>query len=152
MVALTRSDMRSAWTPAPVRLPAVPVLLLALALSPLTARAQTSRTAPPPEPPTDADGNFVYAPPGPAKSVEIGNFYLKRHKYKAAISRFQEAIQARPDYAPAYLGLGRTYEKMNMKQKALDAYQAYLDKLPSDKDAEEAKDVHRAMDRLRAEH
>lgn len=123
-----------------------------LALGPLVLRAQTSRTPPPPQPSPDLDGGFVYASPGPAKSVEIGNFYLKRHKYKAAISRFQEAIQARSDYAPAYLGLGKAYEKTGQKQKALDAYQQYLDKLPSDKDAADAKDVHRAMERLRAEH
>jgi len=126
--------------------------LLVLALGPNVLRGQTSRTAPPPSPPPDLDGGFVYTPPGPAKSVEIGNFYLKRHKYKAAISRFNEAIQARSDYAPAYLGLGKAYEKTDQKQKALDAYQRYLDMLPSDKDAADAKDVHRAMERLRAEH
>lgn len=130
----------------------VPLGLLALVLSPPGLRAQSSRTPPPPQAPPDLDGGFAYAPPGPAKSVEIGNFYLKRHKYKAAISRFNEAIQTRADYAPAYLGLGKAYEKTGQKQKALDAYRQYLDMLPSDKDAEDAKDVHRAMDRLREEH
>lgn len=130
----------------------VPPGLLMLALSPLVLHAQSSRTPPPPKASPDLDGGFVYTPPGPAKSVEIGNFYLKRHNYKAAISRFQEAIQTRADYAPAYLGLGKAYEKTGQKQKALDAYQRYLDMLPSDKEAADAKDVHRAMDRLRAEH
>lgn len=124
---------------------------LILVLSPVGLRAQSSRTPPTPQPPPDLDGGHVYHPPGPAKSVEIGNFYLKRHKYKAAISRFQEAIQTRSDFAPAYLGLGKAYDKMGQRQKALDAYQQYLDMLPSDKDAEDAKDVHRAMERLRAE-
>lgn len=126
--------------------------LLLLAISALTLRAQSSRTPPPPKPSPDLDGGFVYTPPGPAKSVEIGNFYLKRHNYKAAISRFKEAIQTRADYAPAYLGLGKAYEKTRQKQKALDAYQKYLDMLPSDKDAEDAKDVHRALDRLLSGH
>jgi len=124
---------------------------LLLALSPVSSRAQTSRTPPPPQPPADLDGSFKYAPPGPAKSVEIGNFYLRRHKYQAAISRFQEAVQVRSDYAPAYLGLGKAYEKIGQKEKALHAYQQYLDALPSDKDAEDARDVHRAMARLRDE-
>jgi tetratricopeptide (TPR) repeat protein len=127
------------------------MLGLLLALSPVTFKAQTSRTPPPPQPPTDLDGGFKYTPPGPAKSVEIGNFYLKRHNYKAAISRFKEAIQTRSDYAPAYLGLGKAYEKTGQKQKALDAYRKYLDALPSDKDAEDARDVHRAIARLRGE-
>jgi len=125
---------------------------LILVLSPVNSRAQTSRTPPPPQAPADLDGSFKYTPPGPAKSVEIGNFYLKRHKYDAAISRFQEAVLARSDYAPAYLGLGRAYEKIGQKQKALDAYQRYLDALPSDKDAEDAKEVHRAIERLHGEH
>jgi len=126
--------------------------VLLLALSPASVRAQASRTPPPPQAPADLDGSFKYTPPGPAKDVEVGNFYLKRHKYEAAISRFQEAIQARPDYAPAYLGMGRAYEKIGQKQKALDAYQQYLDALPSDKEAEDAKEVHRAMVRLREQH
>jgi len=81
--------------------------------------------------------------------VEIGNFYLRRKDYKGALSRFEEAARTDPNYAPAYLGLGKVYEKTGMKQKALDAYQRYLDLLPSDKDAQDAKDVHRAMERLR---
>lgn len=130
----------------------VPPGLLVLVLSPLALWAQTSRTPPPPQSPPDLNGGSAYTPPGPTKSVEIGNFYLKRHNYKAAISRFKEAIQTRSDYAPAYLGLGKAYEKAGQKKKALAAYQQYLDMLPSDKDAADAKDVHRAMDRLRAGH
>jgi tetratricopeptide (TPR) repeat protein len=120
-------------------------------LNPLASRAQTSRTPPAPQPPVELEKNSPYTTPGPEKCVEVGNFYLKRGKYKAAVSRFEEAIQTRPDYAQAYLGLGKADEKMGLKQKALDAYQQYLDLLPSDKDAEDAKDVHRAMARLRGE-
>jgi tetratricopeptide (TPR) repeat protein len=123
---------------------------LFLVVSPLASHAQTSRTPPPPAPPPET--RSVYTPPGPAKDVEVGNFYLKRRAYRAAASRFEEAIQSRADYAPAYLGLGKTYEKMGLKHKALSAYQQYLDLLPSDKDAEDAKDVHRAIARLRAGH
>jgi len=90
----------------------------------------------------------AYVSPSPAKSVEIGNFYLKRKSYKAALSRFQEAVHSNPEYAPAYLGLGKTYEKLGRRQEALDAYQKYLDMLPSDKDAEQAKEVQRALRRL----
>jgi tetratricopeptide (TPR) repeat protein len=125
--------------------------LLILFTRPVPCQAQTSRTAPPPEPPVELENPPAFTPPGPAKSVEIGNFYLKRGKYKAAASRFEEAIQSRSDYAPAFLGLGKAYDKMRLRQKALAAYQRYLDLLPSDQDAENAKDVHRAMDRLRSE-
>jgi tetratricopeptide (TPR) repeat protein len=89
-----------------------------------------------------------YEPPAASKSVEIGNFYLRRKRYNAALSRFQEAAATDPYYAPAYLGLGKAYEKIGLKQKALDAYHKYLDKLPSEKQAVEARDAHKAIDRL----
>jgi tetratricopeptide (TPR) repeat protein len=85
------------------------------------------------------------------KSVEIGDFYFRRKRFVGALSRYQEAVKTDPNYAPAYLGLGKVYEKMGLKQKALEAYQRYLDELPSEKQADEAKDVHRAIDRLHEE-
>ncbi len=93
----------------------------------------------------------LYVPPGAAKDVEIGNYYFRKGSYRAALSRFKEAAEADPTYAAAYLGLGKVYEKVGLKRKALDAYQKYLDSLPSEKDAEEAKAVHRAMTRLEKE-
>jgi tetratricopeptide (TPR) repeat protein len=89
--------------------------------------------------------------PSPAKSVEVGNYYLRRKKLQAALSRFQEAVRTNPHYAPAYLGLGKVYEKLGLKQKALEAYERYLDELPSAKDAEEAKGAQQAVARLQKE-
>src|SRR5689334_19446349 len=86
---------------------------------------------------SDADkdpGKSIYVPPGAVKSVEIGNFYLRRRQYNGALSRFKEAVEENSTYAPAYLGLGKVYEHLGLKQKALDAYQQYLDALPSEKD------------------
>jgi len=97
---------------------------------------------------TEPEEKPLYVPPGPAKSVEVGNFYLRKRDYRAALSRFKEAADADPTYADAYLGLGKVYEKIGLKRKALDAYRKYLDALPSEKDAEDAKAVHRAMARL----
>jgi tetratricopeptide (TPR) repeat protein len=93
----------------------------------------------------------VFVSPAASKSVEIGDFYLKRKKYKAALSRFQEALQTDPHYAPAYRELGRVYERMGSWQKSLDSYRKYLDELPSAKDAREAKDIHKAIARLQQE-
>jgi len=73
---------------------------------------------------------------------------LRRGRYKAALSRFQEALKTDQHYAPAYRELGKAYEKMGSWQKALDAYRKYLDELPSAKDAREAKNIHRAIARL----
>jgi tetratricopeptide (TPR) repeat protein len=103
----------------------------------------------PPKPSYDDDWNYVS--PGPAKCVEAGNVYLHRGSLPGALSRFQEALKDDPHYAPAYLGLGKVYERMKQKQKALDAYQRYLDELPSASEAAEAHDAHRAIARLKKE-
>jgi tetratricopeptide (TPR) repeat protein len=89
-----------------------------------------------------------YISPPAWKSVEIGDFYLMRKSFRAALSRYQEAVKTDPYYAPGYLGLGKVYDRLGLKQKALDAYRKYLDLLPSAKDAEEAKEVHKAIARL----
>jgi tetratricopeptide (TPR) repeat protein len=122
----------------------LPVLLLTLIALPCgitTTSAQEEQSNP--------DAPSPYVTPGPQKSVEIGDFYFKRKRYAGALSRYKEAVQADPHFAPAYLGLGKVYERMGLKQKALEAYQRYLDELPSKKQADEATEVHRAIERLR---
>jgi tetratricopeptide (TPR) repeat protein len=122
------------------------LMLLAVMLFPggfADARAQGAESKP--------DDTPRYVTPPAWKSVEIGDFYFRRKKYAGALSRYKEAAKTDPNFAPAYLGQGKVYEKMGLKQKALEAYQRYLDELPSEKQADEAKDVHRAIDRLRAE-
>ena len=107
---------------------------------------------PPAQPPAAKDDPVrAFASPSASKSVEIGDFYLRRRKYKAALSRFQEALKTDPHYAPAYRELGKVYEKMSLWQKSLDAYRKYLDELPSAKDAREAKDIHKSIARLEKE-
>jgi tetratricopeptide (TPR) repeat protein len=134
--------------------------LIGLGCAPIVLRARQGQPAPnqaapssQPVPATDdnSDGGPRYYPPGPRKSVEIGNFYLRKKDYRGALSRFQEARETDPNYAAAYLGLGKVYEKIGLKQKALDAYRKYLDALPSDKDALEAKDAQKAIARLQKE-
>jgi tetratricopeptide (TPR) repeat protein len=87
----------------------------------------------------------------PRVSVEIGNFYLHKKAYRGALSRFREAVRDDPDYAPAYLGLGQVYEKLGRKGEALAAYETFLDKLPSERDAQRAKGAHKAIMRLKRE-
>ncbi|PYV27705.1 MAG: hypothetical protein DMG27_03155 [Acidobacteria bacterium] len=43
-----------------------------------------------------------YVPPSARKSVEVGNYYLRKKKYNAALSRYQEAVETDP-YKPATL-------------------------------------------------
>ena len=115
----------------------------------ITVSAPIVRAQVPEKPPSPAiDPDWSYTSPGPAKCVEIGNVYLHKGELKGALSRFQEAVKDNPHYAPAYLGLGKVYERMKEKQKALEAYERYLSELPSAKDAADAKDAQRAVARL----
>lgn len=132
--------------------------VLILAAVALSARGQNAQNAPKKAPAVEVDPDAdkystekKYLPPGAVKSVEIGDFYLRKKKYKGALSRFQEAVQEDSSYAPAYLGLGKVYEQIGLKEKALDNYKKYLDALPSEKDALEAKNVQREVARLEHE-
>ena len=126
------------------RIPIVMVILAASLQLP-QVRAQEAQAPPTSEPEEEAK---PYTPPPAWKSVEIGDFYFKRKKYRGALSRYQEAATTDPHYPRAYLGLGRVYEKIGLKQKALESYQRYLDELPSTKDALEAKEAQKAVARL----
>lgn len=117
-------------------------LIVALVLACVPASAQQ------PAPTRAADADPAYVSSGPVKCVEVGDYYFKRKKYAGALSRYEEAVKTDPYYAPGYLGLGKVYEKLGFKQKALANFQKYLDMLPSDKQAAEAKDVHKAIARL----
>lgn len=94
------------------------------------------------------DDSRPYTSPSATKSVEVGDYYFRRKKYNAALSRYQEAVKTDPYYAPSYLGMGRVYEKIGLKRKALEAYRKYLEALPSAKQAEEAKEARKAITRL----
>ena len=122
------------------------VALATIVAAPI-ARAQVPEKIP--SYPIDPD--WSYTSPGPKKCVEVGNFYLRQGNLSAARSRFEEALKDNSHYAPAYLGLGKVYERMKQKQKALDAYQRYLDELPSSQAAADAKDAQRAVVGLRKE-
>lgn len=96
----------------------------------------------------ELESSYHYVPPSAKQSVDIGNFYFSRKDYRGALSRYEESARDDPYYAPAYLGLGKVYEKTGKAQEALTAYQKYLSVLPSKKQADEAKDVHKAIRRL----
>ena len=99
----------------------------------------------------DVQKSFHYVPPSARQSVEIGDFYFHRKDYRGALSRYEEAAKHDPYYAPAYLGLGKVYDKMGKRREALAAYRKYLDTLPSQKQADEATGAHKAIRRLERE-
>lgn len=117
------------------------------------AEAFGGQTSIPPPPPAheSAAQYWKYWRPSPEKCVEVGNFYLKRGDLNAAVSRFKQAVKSDPDYAPAYLGLGKAYDRLNEKESSLDAYEKYLAELPTSRAAARAKGVHKAIARLKRE-
>lgn len=124
------------------------VCFLSLAASLLAVAQDGPQPSPPPAEEDQKAEGYRYVPAPPWRSVEVGDYYFRRKRYRAALSRYQEAAELDPYYAPAFLGLGRVYEKIGLREKALENYRKHLDLLPSTKDAEEAKDVHKAIERL----
>jgi Flp pilus assembly protein TadD len=61
------------------------------------------------------------------RSLDVGNFYLKKGEYDAAIDRFEEAAHYNPKAAKPYLLLGETYEKKSDSADAITAYRKYLE-------------------------
>lgn len=79
----------------------------------------------------------IYNPLMAEKSVKIGDFYLKRKNYDAAIQRYQEALEYQPNRIEAFVALGRAYEKKGDPQKAVAVYRDFLEKFPSSPKAAE---------------
>lgn len=105
------------------------LLLLLLLASPggVFAQGQQPSSPPPKEP--------VFDPYHAEKSTEIGEYYMKKGNYDAAIDRFQDAVRYKPGFARPYRLMGEAYEKKSEKAEAVKAYEKYLEIVPSADDA-----------------
>jgi tetratricopeptide (TPR) repeat protein len=79
------------------------------------------------------------------KATEVGDYYRKRKNYRAAESRYREALEWKPNDAIASYRLAQTLEKMNRGDEALTYYQGYLKILPH---GEFGEDCHKSITRL----
>jgi len=85
-----------------------------------------------PEPMKRDDRAFSHYDPHQAeKDVEVGKYYLKMKNYRAAIERFNSALENKPNDAEATLGLAQTQEKLDMPGKAYLNYQKCIEILPN---------------------
>ena len=85
-------------------------------------------------------GEFTLWDPHRAmKAIEVGDFYLKRLNYGAAISRYREALEFKPHDAEATYKLANALEKSGDTKGALENYQDYLKILPRGPYAEQSK-------------
>jgi tetratricopeptide (TPR) repeat protein len=82
------------------------------------------------------------------KDVEVGNFYFKRQNYRAALSRFCEALQYKPNDAVATFRIAESLEKFDDLAGAQAYYESYLKILPEGPFAREAK---KALDRIKGQ-
>jgi len=73
------------------------------------------------------------------KDIEVGQHYMHKGDYDAAIDRFQDAIEAKPGYAIPFRYLGEAQEKKGLKKQAIKSYQRYLDLYPHAEDGERIK-------------
>jgi tetratricopeptide (TPR) repeat protein len=106
---------------------------------------EASKQSPPKEsePPEEDDAakpkEYAFNPLQAEKEVAVGNFYMKKGSYSAAVARFTEATKWNPTLAEAYLRLGEAAEKFKDPKMAKDAYSKYLELAPDSKGAAEVK-------------
>ena len=74
------------------------------------------------------------------QDVEVGEFYLHKGDLDAAITRFEDAVKLRANFAKPRLLLAETYEKKGDKEEAVRYYKEYLQVLPVAPDAKKVKE------------
>jgi tetratricopeptide (TPR) repeat protein len=73
------------------------------------------------------------------KDIEVGDFYFKQQNYRAALSRYEEALYYKQNDAVATYRLAVCQEKTGDSEDARKSYEAYLKILPEGPFAADAK-------------
>src|SRR5688572_21514172 len=60
------------------------------------------------------------------KMIEVADFYAKQRNYKAAISRYREALEYKPNDLEATFKLAQAYERNREVDNAYAQYRNYL--------------------------
>jgi len=93
------------------------------------------------------DVGEMYNPFLAEKNLEIGEFYLKKKNYDAAIERLLESIRHKANFAKPHRLLGIAFEKKGELEDAILYYQKYLEILPQ---AEDASKIRKRVEELRS--
>ncbi|HTZ59916.1 MAG TPA: tetratricopeptide repeat protein [Acidobacteriaceae bacterium] len=101
--------------------------------------------APPEEEPSDVQEMHPWNPYRAVKDDEVGDFYFKRGNYRAALARYQDALQYKDKDAVANYQMARCYEKLGQPEEAVTHYKEYLKILPQ---GPFAKDAKKALSKL----
>jgi predicted TPR repeat methyltransferase len=75
------------------------------------------------------------------KDVEVGDFYYKRQNYRAAASRYKEAIDLKPAYPVATFKLADALEKSKQFDDAAVFYREYVREFPTGEQAAAAREA-----------
>jgi tetratricopeptide (TPR) repeat protein len=100
-----------------------------------------------PEAGGDVEEMHPWNPYRAVKDDEVGDFYLKQKNYKAALARYQDALDYKPKDAIANFRMAQCYEKLSQPDQAMVHYQEYLRILPEGPFSKQAK---KALDKLEA--
>lgn len=82
-----------------------------------------------------------YNPMRALKCIEVGDWYFKQENYKAAISRYREALDWKPQDAEATYKLAQVLNKTGDVNGARENYEAYLKILPNGPYAKKAREA-----------
>ena len=104
-----------------------------------TPAKQQKESEPPEEDDAAKPKEYAFNPLQAAHELQVGEFYMKKGSYTAAVARFTEATRWNPTLAEAYLKLGEAEEKFRDKKAAKEAYSKYLQLAPDAKNAGEVK-------------
>jgi tetratricopeptide (TPR) repeat protein len=123
-----------------------------------TEESSSKPDEPPPAPPPkhpgkkNKDSATESAPDQPTwnplraeKDLEVGQYYMRKGDYDAAIDRFNDAIEAKPGYAVPFKFLGEAQEKKKLKKQAIKSYTRYLELFPS---AEDGGKIRKKIEKL----
>lgn len=89
---------------------------------------------------TDVSEFTPYNPMRALKCIEVGDWYFKQENYKAAISRYREALDWKPHDAEATYKLAQVLNKTGDVNGARENYEAYLKILPNGPYAKKARE------------
>ncbi len=92
-------------------------------------------------PDSDVDEFTPYNPMKALKDIEVGDWYYKQENYKAAISRYREALDFKPHDAEATFKLAEVLNKTGDQAEATTNYEEYLKLLPTGPHAKKAREA-----------
>lgn len=96
-------------------------------------------------PPAQGEEEIEFNPLKAQRNLEVGQYYLKKGNYDAAIDRLKEALKYKSNYALPHRLLGEAYEKKGRAEEAVRHYKRYLEILPA---AEDAAQVAKRIEKL----